>query len=257
MCVFNGEKFVSKAIESILNQTLKNFEFIIVDDGSTDNTVDILTSYQDPRIKIISQKNIGLTASLNKAIKIAQGKFIARLDADEVSIDYRLEKQVAFLLKNENVGVVGSQFINIDKNGKRLYRSKLPLNDSEIRKELLKQNQLAHGSVMIRKEVFNIVGYYNETFRYVQDYELWGRIAKKYNLYNFSEVLLLRSVTSTSLSQQPHIKLTRAFYSLKAQYFVQQSLGASIIKKIFLAKGILYFCYCLSLLPFYRYQTAK
>jgi len=109
MSVYNGEKYLREAIESILNQTFRDFEFIIINDGSTDKTSEILSSYNDPRIVIINNKrNIGLTKSLNKGLKMVKGEYIARQDADDVSLPERLERMVNFLDMNRDVGLLGS-----------------------------------------------------------------------------------------------------------------------------------------------------
>jgi glycosyltransferase involved in cell wall biosynthesis len=119
MSVYNGEKYLCEAIDSILNQTFENFEFLIVNDGSTDRTLEILQSYRDPRIKVINnERNIGLTASLNKGLKIAKGEYVARMDADDVSFPHRLEQQKAFLDRNPRVAMVGSWAEVIDESGK-------------------------------------------------------------------------------------------------------------------------------------------
>ncbi len=109
MSVYNGEKYLREAIDSILNQTFKDFEFLIIDDGSTDSSADIIRSYTDFRIRLIqNEKNIGLTRSLNKGLKLAKGEYIARMDVDDISLPIRFEKQVSFLDKYEDVKLVGS-----------------------------------------------------------------------------------------------------------------------------------------------------
>lgn len=226
MSVYNGEKYLREMLESILNQTYKNFEFIIIDDGSTDNTIEILKSFKDPRIKIFHQENMGLTKSLNKAIKLSKGKYIARIDVDDIASPTRLEKQVNFLDSNPEIGIVGSFVFCIDEISKTTQKMVLPIYDNKIRKELIKTNVFIHGSVMIRKKVFEEVGYYNEAFKYVQDYELWGRIAKVYKLHNLPEVLLIRRVTKYSLSSNPEILTERTLMSLKAQLNVMRKLRA-------------------------------
>ncbi len=119
MSVYNGDKYLREAIESILNQTFTDFEFIIVNDGSTDNSLEIIESYDDERIKTINnKKNIGLTKSLNKALKFAKGKYIARQDADDVSLPNRFEKQVEYLDSHPEVALVGTSVYLIDENGK-------------------------------------------------------------------------------------------------------------------------------------------
>jgi len=119
MSVYNGEKYLREAIDSILNQTFTDFEFLIVNDGSTDRTAEILRSYDDPRIIIINnEKNIGLTKSLNIGLRMAKGEYIARMDADDVSMPERLQKQIELLNQKKNTGLVGTYYTIINEKGK-------------------------------------------------------------------------------------------------------------------------------------------
>ncbi len=177
MSVYNGEKYLEESIQSILNQSFRDFEFIIVDDGSSDRTLEILKDYteKDSRVKIITnEKNIGLTKSLNKAIKIAQGKYIARQDADDISLPQRLEKQIEFLEKNPEIKILGTFGYRIDKHGKILKREIVPVSFSEVKKTLIKRNPFIHTSVIMTRELSS----YNENFKVSQDYELWFRILR-------------------------------------------------------------------------------
>lgn len=179
--VFNGQKYVDESIKSILEQTFLDFEFIIVDDGSTDKTKEILENWakKDSRIKIIvNSENIGLTKSLNKAINIVKGEYIARQDADDISLPQRLEKQVIFLENNSEVKILGTFGYAINKEGKILRKEVLPISSQKIKKALIKRNPFIHTSVMIKKEIIDKLGGYNENFKFIQDYELWFRILK-------------------------------------------------------------------------------
>lgn len=181
MAVFDGEESVSDSIESILNQTFQDFEFIIVDDGSTDKTFEIIESYmqKDKRIKLIRNlENIGLTKSLNKAIKKSKGKFIARQDADDISLPERLEKEIKFLNKNPDYDFCGSD--EISKQGKINITKYFEF--SEIKRHLIEVNCFFHSSILIRKKVFYKFGFYRENRKYGQDYELWCRLVYKYRL---------------------------------------------------------------------------
>ena len=188
MSVYKGEKYLSEAIESILNQTITDFEFIIVNDGSTDNSLDIIQSYDDERIKILNnEKNIGLTKSLNKALKQANGEYIARQDADDISLPNRFEEQIKYLEKHLEVALLGTIAYLIDKKGK-IVGKRVVLAKPSL-KDLFKDNQFIHGSVMFKKEVIEKLGGYNELIRYSQDYELWLRIAKHYDVRNLTQLL--------------------------------------------------------------------
>ena len=201
MSVYNGEKYLQEAIDSILVQTFKDFEFLIINDGSADKTGEILKSYNDPRIKIIdNKKNIGLTKSLNIGLRIAKGEYIARQDADDISMPERLEKEIVFLDNNKNVGLVGTYYFEINEKGKVLYITR-PLDDNDALKEkLLKVNQFGHGSVIFRKECIETVGPYRKEFKSAQDYDLWLRISEKYNIANIPEPLYKRRLNINSIS---------------------------------------------------------
>jgi glycosyltransferase involved in cell wall biosynthesis len=187
MCVHNGERYLREAIDSILGQTCTDFEFIITDDGSADGTPDIIRSYTDSRIRFIANDdNIGLTRSLNRAIREARGEYIARQDADDVSLPARFAEQLAFMETSPDTAVLGTSVYRINELGEVTGKMMLP-EDASAR--LLKHNQLSHGSVMIRKTVLDEVGGYNELFRYGQDYELWLRIARSRPVRNLKQIL--------------------------------------------------------------------
>jgi hypothetical protein len=208
MSVYNGERYLREAVESILNQTSTDFEFIIVDDGSTDSTQSILESYDDPRLLLArNQENIGLTRSLNKGLALAQGEYVARMDADDIAMPYRFEKQIAFLEKHSETGILGSNGRLIDANGRERGLYQLPPSDLQIRWRFLLANPFLHPTVMIRRNVLAQNGLiYDEAFQATQDYELWTRILKYTRGANLSELLiqyrLHHGVTSTHRETQ-------------------------------------------------------
>ncbi|MEA3513762.1 MAG: glycosyltransferase [Campylobacterota bacterium] len=204
MSVYNDEKYVSFAIESILNQTYKSLEFIIIDDGSTDNSLDIINQYskQDNRIIVINQNNIGLTKSLNKGIKKAKGRYIARMDSDDISNPQRLEKQIKFLENNLEYGLVGTNAEKIDTNGKHIEFNTTKYSNEEIKKILSTRNCFAHGSVMLNKELLGDALYYDEEFKYAQDYRLWVKIAKYFKIANLEESLYKLRLHENSISKE-------------------------------------------------------
>ncbi|MCK9267047.1 glycosyltransferase [bacterium] len=190
MAVYNGEKYVREAIESILSQTFKDFEFLIVDDGSDDSTPRILAEYKDSRIKIVrNPKNIGLAASLNTGIKLSSGKFIARQDADDISMPERLERQVSFIHNKKDIALVGTWVLTINSNGEKVDKVIYPCDDATIRKNIVVRNQFAHGSVMYRKGAVVSAGCYNELFRFSEDYNLWLRLVEFGEAANIPEFL--------------------------------------------------------------------
>lgn len=195
MSVYNEEQHVSQAMESILNQTFNDFEFIIVNDGSVDKTYEIIKRYaeKDKRIRIINHaKREGLANSLNDGIKIAQGKYIARMDADDISLPERFQRQVEFMERNPQTGAIGSCYQEVDESGNILPRKQNPRSWKDIKKALFFYNPISHPTVMIRKEVLKKAGTYDETFPTSQDYELFSRIAQFSELRNHDEVLLIR-----------------------------------------------------------------
>lgn len=174
MSVHNNQEDVFKSVESIINQTYKNFEFLIIDDASTDNTLKILNKITDKRVKIYSnKKNLGLTKSLNYLIMQSKGQFIARQDADDVSLKTRLEKQLNFLLKN-NIKVCTTRAL-IKNSSKKIpgYSFYIPNNI------LIKyKNPFIHGTLFIESDLINKIGNYDDRFYYAQDYELFSKLIK-------------------------------------------------------------------------------
>ena len=192
--VYNANGFLSLAIESILNQTYKNFELIAIDDGSTDNSFDILKKYakKDKRIKVIcNQKNQNIANSLNKGIKIAKGKYIARMDADDISLPHRFQNQVQFLLKHPEVVILGGQVRTIDTNGKILGRKLFPITDSNIRKALYTTNPIQHPTAIINRSLLpKNFSWYNPNLPPAEDYDLFFRLGQFGKYHNLSYFVL-------------------------------------------------------------------
>lgn len=212
MAVYNGEAYLGEAIESILNQTLSNFEFIIIDDASTDNSRILAKSYDDPRIRVLSNShNLRLGESLNRGMKIARGKYIARMDADDISLPQRLEKQVSFMESHPEIGVSGSW---LECFGFKTQVWEYPVDSGIILCNLLFQNQLGHPTVIMRRELIMAKGlFYNPDFREAEDYELWTRCSEHFPLGNLAEVLLLYRWHENQASQA-HLAEQQYFHSL-------------------------------------------
>lgn len=201
MSVYNGEKYLGEAIDSIVQQTFTDFEFIIINDGSTDGTIQILKSYNDPRIVVINQFNAGLTKSLNKGIDLARGKYIARMDSDDISLPERLKKQVDFMETNAEVGVCGTWVSAFKPDCSVVWR--YPVEPEIIRSFLLFWVPLAHPSVIFRRSLLvEKKLFYSEEFIYAQDYEFWHRCAENSPLANLPEVLLKYRLSSESVSSK-------------------------------------------------------
>jgi len=179
MSVYNGARYLRDAISSILAQSYTDFEFIIIDDGSTDETVSIIESYSDERIKLIrSDSNRGLASSLNLGIESARGEFIARQDADDISMPSRLEVQVSKMRAARVPTVVGGNWSIIDLGGREVAVKRLPTSPREVRANLIERNiRFPHGSMMFSRESVGEVGPYDTDFIYSQDLELQLRYA--------------------------------------------------------------------------------
>ena len=189
MPVYNGVKYLNEAIESILNQTFNDFEFLIIDDGSTDQSINKVQSYDDPRIKLIkNKKNIGQSATLNIGIELAKGEYIAIMDQDDISMPNRLKKQVEFMEKNQKIVVCGSW---IELIGKYNFIAKTETEDELIKINLLTNHNLAHPTVMIRKQILKEKQLsYDTSYTTAQDYELWVRMFECCLFANLPEPLV-------------------------------------------------------------------
>jgi glycosyltransferase involved in cell wall biosynthesis len=194
MSVFNGEPYLSQAIESILGQTFDDFEFIIVDDGSTDSSPMILETFakKDVRIRLLrNDSNSGLIASLNKAFQAAKGKYIARQDADDISLRERLALQVWFLDRHRDVGVVGTWITNVNEDDKRT-AWKTPTTDSLIQWSLIFCTSIAHPTVMMRRCLLDEGVTFRPEMTHAEDYDLWSRLSERTRFANLPHCLYLR-----------------------------------------------------------------
>jgi hypothetical protein len=188
----NAERFVGEAVDSILNQRFDDFELIVVDDGSVDGTRRIVESYRDGRIRIIGNPQpLGLTQSLNRALAVASGEFIARQDADDISEPERLAEQVAHLQQHQDVVLIGSWFTAIDASGAVIRHTRLPVDDVDVRWAMFFYCPFVHGAVVWRRvAVRDAVGGYDERFAYAQDHDLWRRIASRFSVGNLPRFLV-------------------------------------------------------------------
>jgi len=222
MSVYNGEKFLNESINSILNQTFRDFEFIIIDDYSTDNSLHVIKKYtkKDKRIVLIQgKKNIGLTKSLNKGLKIAKRKYIARIDADDIALPERLKKQYEYLEKNKDIFLVGTGAYNINKNG-NIDTMKKPLTNPDlIEKTLYYKNCIYHPTIMFRNK-----GYlYREKFIYSQDYDFYLRmLSDGKKLINIRDILIKYRINPKAVSFSQRAKQT--LFAEKAKEFYYQRL---------------------------------
>jgi glycosyltransferase involved in cell wall biosynthesis len=201
--VYNGSYYLREAIECMLGQTDTDFELIIIDDGSKDDSANIVSAYADPRIRFYSQQNRGLAATLNRGISVAKGRYIARQDQDDTSLPDRLLKQVNFLETHSEYGMVGTwaEIWEETKSTERFHKH--PADNLSLKFDLLFDNAFVHSSLMIRKTVFDEVGGYctDPNRQPPEDYELWSRVARRFRVANIPEVLHVYREMPRSMSR--------------------------------------------------------
>ena len=196
MPVYNAERHLREAIESILGQTLKDFEFLIIDDGSSDASTDIVRSYDDPRIRfVLNEKNLGITATLNKGIQLASSELIARMDADDISRPDRLLKQYHFFQQHPDCVLLSSAVRHIYSNNKR--PRDVHFKNETVYYELIFNTRIYHPTVMYRRSVLLREGGYQT--RYAEDFNLWWRLSRKYEFFHDDQILLDYRYTDSSL----------------------------------------------------------
>lgn len=188
---YNSEKYLDAAIQSILKQTFKEFEFIIIDDGSTDKSITVIQKYlNDKRIRFIkNKKNIGLVKSLNKGIRLSKGEYIARMDGDDISEPQRLEKQVKFLDMHPEIGLLGTQGIVINEKGEKIKDFSRQTSDLNLRIKIMEGNPFIHGSVMMRKSDLLRTDMYDPKYVRAEDYGLWLDFIKICKVANLPDIL--------------------------------------------------------------------
>ena len=201
---YNCEKFLRPALNSIINQTYRNLEIIIINDGSTDKTVEIIKEFQkfDQRIVFIDNiQNKGLIFTLNKGIVCSQGKYIARMDSDDISLENRIEQQVNYMENNPDISVCGTNSYIIDEDDNIKGKSKLPISVSENFQFMAYSSTIYHPTVLMRSDIIK-KEFYNNDFIHAEDYELWCRLLYKKNekIVNLPEYLFKYRKVSTSVS---------------------------------------------------------
>lgn len=221
MPVYNAASYLEESIRSILNQTFADFEFLIFEDGSTDRSLSIIQAFQDERIKVIvSPQNRGYVHHLNEGIALARGKYIARMDADDISDPQRLEKQVAFMEENSRTVLCGTRYRTI---GSSESYGDLPCSDEQIRLSLLYNNVFCHPSVLIRKSTLHENGLRYPLVHVIEDYGLWSQLAFYGNLANLPAYLLHYrdgvGVSSKPLPQELRDENGRMFREYACRFF--------------------------------------
>jgi glycosyltransferase involved in cell wall biosynthesis len=193
MAAYNGERFLRPAIDSILSQSFRDFELIVIDDCSTDSTSRIMSEVKDERIRVLrNERNLGIAGTLNRGLAVARGEYIALQDHDDVSLPTRFEKQVQHLHAHPEVGLVGSPAWVIDENDRRNGQWRVPFDDIELKWQLLLSEPFLHTAIMLRRRVVEDVGDYSidPQYRFAEDYEFISRIAGAYPVANLREPLV-------------------------------------------------------------------
>lgn len=240
MPVFNGEEFLSQAIESILSQSYGDFECIIIDDGSTDTTPEIIQQYVDLDLRIISLRqaeNRGVAEALNVGLDLARGKFLARMDGEDLALPDRLMKQVAFLEEHPEIGLVGTQTVFIDEVGELVEQSEWikPLDHNNLVWQLLYETPICHPSIMARTKIIRDVGGYDSNFQN-EDMQLWTRLAFVTRMANLDEVLLqyrmpLQRHDAQLLYWEPHVQRVACEYMGS---ILERSVDPHLVKVFYL-----------------------
>ncbi|MEW6584973.1 MAG: glycosyltransferase [Nitrospirota bacterium] len=232
---YNAEKYLLEAVTSILSQTFHDFELIIVDDGSTDNTKNIIEKFagEDSRIKpLFNERNLGVVESLNRAIDASKGKYIARMDHDDIALPDRLEIQVRFLEEHSDISLVACNVILIDEKGHTIGIRRLAEKPEEIAERLVLGNQLVHPTVMLRREVFETVGKYKNIL-HAEDYLLWIEMVKSgLKLYNLQTPLLKYRIIDPHKVTITH-KLRCGVSTINLKLMAWKSLGHRVSPLVF------------------------
>ncbi len=216
MTTYNNAEYLPSSIKSILNQSYKDFNFIIIDDGSTDNTKEVVNSFNDKRIKYFKIENSGLGTALNYGLNISETELIVRMDADDISLPDRIEKQYNFISKNKNYDIISSWYSAFD-NENLLYTIKTPEHDAEIKKRFALHSEVIHAGMLYKKDkIISNGGYKPGVF---EDYELWLKIMDKVTFYNLQEVLLLVRYRKNSFSRDNIIEKNKLVYGIQAPYY--------------------------------------
>lgn len=237
MPAYNAEKFIGEAIESILNQTFKDFEFIILDDCSTDKTWEIIQEYSKKDERIIpvkNEKNLKISATLNRGIEMARGKYIARMDADDWSYPLRFEKQIQYLEDNPDIILLGS-FIEIaDSKMIKLNTRNYPLSDKYIRSTLMKYSTFAHASTVYKRKQAVECGFYNIYLYDSEDYDFYFRMGMLGKLANIPEILYRVRTHKLSSSQKNIRRQSLLTFYIKLKAVFEYGYPMRFADKLFL-----------------------
>lgn len=220
MPVYNGSKFLRESIDSILSQTLTDFEFLIINDGSVDDSELIILSYHDPRIKYVKNEcNLGIVESLNKGVELSKGKYIARMDADDISLPTRIEKQCLYLSQNPTIVACGSLAQSIDKDGKVIGKMIYPIGTEHIKATHLFNSSFIHPTMLFKSAILK-THRYESNYEYAEDYFLFSQLLATQTLVNLNEILLYYRVHQDNITANKSAKMAESrkkvhFFQLK------------------------------------------
>jgi Glycosyl transferase family 2 len=234
MVVRNVDRFVAEAIESILTQTFRDFEFLILDFGSTDNSKMIASRYAqaDSRIKLHEVPTCGLGEARNAVCSLAQGRYIAVQDADDISLPNRLAVEWEFLQAHPDVAVVGSETQWVDVNGKSLWVHHAPTEDHEIKTALATHCPFVQSSVLVRKDAFVAVGGYRSPFAPAEDYDLWLRVSEHFACANVKDVLLKYRIHTQQVSLRNRRQQSLGFLAAQASAALRRKNEADLLDTV-------------------------
>jgi len=228
---YNAEKFIGAALDSLLNQTFEDFEIFVINDASLDNTAAICQAYadSDPRIRLIHNPgNKGVTKTLNRGLELATAPLVARMDADDIAMPNRLERQVAYMSENPDVGVVSSWIRPTTSEGKiYTHFGNTPSDDDYLDWAFLFKNPIAHPAVMFRTELVRSVGGYGQEETLVEDYELWSKLHQKTKIHIIPEQLLIYHIHAQSVSNRNTIRQSLAATRV-AKFNIENFLGQPV-----------------------------
>lgn len=224
--VYNAEKFIKESVSSILNQTFSDFELLLGDDGSTDQSMEIISSFGDDRIIVIrNEENLGIARTLNRLIHLSKGEYIARQDSDDISLPERLQKQVDFMDKNQEIGVCGTNFTIFGDKVRQMFR---PLTDEDIKVYMLINNPVCHPSAMIRRSCLTKL--YDQSLFPAEDYALWFDLSKTSKLTNLPDFLIRYRWHANSISNTREYMQIKMANSIKVKIF-HETLSYDIVEE--------------------------
>lgn len=238
MPVYNGEKYLKDTIESVLSQTFLDYEFLIIDDCSTDHSERIIEEYNDTKIRFFrNEKNLGQTKTLNKGIKLARGNFIARCDQDDINYPTRLSMQYEYLISNPKVALLGTAVNFINQEGKNLYFNPIVRHHNKILEKFCMGNPIMHSSVMFNRKIIMNLNGYSTDFMICQDADLWLKIARENIIDNLAERLVSIRIHNDQVTRNNHYDKLRFSEAEKIYYQLTKFPNLSY-SSITLAKAV-------------------